>query len=143
MYSAASDVRAPCGWVCIRATEDELLFRERDKRERLQAINAGSGWELRRQRRIGEAVSDSVVGYATSRDRALAALFDSMTDDGWTDESVRRTVDQGHGVTAIDPHRSPLPRYAPRGETRPVPGPTYAPKLRTAADGGDAGFSNE
>lgn len=88
MSPLPEDVQLPCGWVCKRASEDELVFSHREGDVEVEATRTDDagllpfdvpcGWELTCRMRAGESVSERIIGRVTTRAAAVEALYSCM-----------------------------------------------------------------
>lgn len=108
MSPLPEDVHPPCGWVCKRACENELVFSHEKgglevaatKIDELQSLpyDLMGGWEVTCRRRARESESTRSVGRVTTRAAALDALRSCMervtvlARTGSTDEITLATI---------------------------------------------------
>jgi hypothetical protein len=88
MSPVPEDLQLPCGWVCKRACEDELVLGREDGDLEVEATRTDesqvlpfdltSGWELTCRIRSGESVSERVIGRVTTRAAAVDGLRSCM-----------------------------------------------------------------
>lgn len=88
MSPLPEEMQLPCGWVCKRASADELVFGHdadgfevaatRTDESRLHPFDLTRGWELTCRRRAGEMMSERAIGRVTTRTAATEALRSCM-----------------------------------------------------------------
>ena len=77
---ASTDLVAPVGWVCTRNDETDVAFEPDDWSGEVRATyHDGGFWQVQCVERVGEAESVRPMGYSSTRDGAIRALFECMS----------------------------------------------------------------